>query len=84
MFSDLDLVCDHFYTLECSWNTILPQGHEIIRIDFSVDSDGNWGGETTRFATDLGTPLPLRFHPNGDLYYATFGNDGSLYRITGV
>ncbi len=67
-----------------SWNTILPQGHEIIRIDFSVDSDGNWEGETTRFATDLGTPLPLRFHPNGDLYYATFGNDGSLYRITGV
>jgi hypothetical protein len=26
--------------------------------------------------------LPLRFNANGDLYYATFGNDGTLYRIT--
>ena len=67
-----------------SWNTFLPQGHEIIRIDFTLDNQGNWQGESTRFATDLGTPLPLTFHPDGDLYYATFGNDGSLYRIKGV
>jgi len=28
--------------------------------------------------------LPLVFHPDGTLYYATFGNGGSLYAITAV
>ena len=76
-----------------SWNTILPQGQEIVRIDVTPaqnNSDGSaggmsgqgWDSKVTRFAVDLGTPLPLRFDANGDLYYATFGNDGSLYRIT--
>jgi hypothetical protein len=72
-----------------SWNTILPQGQEIVRIDITPaqnNSDGisgqGWDSKVTRFAVDLGTPLPLRFNANGDLYYATFGNDGTLYRIT--
>ena len=49
-----------------SWNTLLPQGHEIIRIDLGIDGQGHVVGEPIRFATDLGTPLPLRFHPDGD------------------
>ena len=65
-----------------SWNTLLPQGHEIIRIDLGIDGQGHVVGEPIRFATDLGTPLPLRFHPDGDLYYATFGNGGTLYKIS--
>ena len=71
-----------------SWNTLLPQGHEIVRIDFTqAQPDAllpseQWDTEVTRFATDVGTPLPLIFAPNGDLYYATFGGGGTLYRIT--
>ena len=41
-----------------------------------------WDSKVTRFGTDLGTPLPLRFGPDGNLYYATFGGGGTLYRIT--
>jgi len=40
--------------------------------------------DITRFAWDAGTPLPLVFHPDGTLYYATFGKSGSLYSITAV
>lgn len=65
-----------------SWNTVLPQGHEIVRIDVRLDdATGEYSAELSRFAWDAGTPLPLAFHPNGDLYYATFGNNGSLFRI---
>lgn len=65
-----------------SWNTVLPQGHEILRIDVRLDdATGEYSAELSRFAWDAGTPLPLAFHPNGDLYYATFGNNGSLFRI---
>ncbi len=35
-----------------------------------------------RFATDLGTPLPIIFGPDGSLYYSTFGGGGTLYQIT--
>lgn len=72
-----------------SWNTLLPQGHEIVRIDFvptglneTGDSNAAWTTEVTRFATDVGTPLPISFSPDGTLYYATFGGNGGLYRIT--
>jgi hypothetical protein len=77
-----------YATVYGSWNTLLPQGHEIVRIDFSpADTNSTipseqWDSEVTRFGTDLGTPLPLRFGPDGNLYYATFGGGGSLYRIT--
>tara|TARA_B100000767_G_C19769757_1_gene539336 strand:+ start:1717 stop:2790 length:1074 start_codon:yes stop_codon:yes gene_type:complete len=77
-----------YATVYGSWNTLLPQGHEIVRIDFtpvitnSTNPSEQWDSKVTRFATDLGTPLPLRFGPDGDLYYATFGGGGTLYRIT--
>tara|TARA_B100001250_G_scaffold408697_1_gene431564 strand:+ start:343 stop:1416 length:1074 start_codon:yes stop_codon:yes gene_type:complete len=69
-----------------SWNTVLPEGHEIIRIDYTpiYDEQGEfigWNSEESRIAIELGTPLPLRFSPNGDLYYATFGSGGTLNRI---
>jgi len=36
------------------------------------------------FAEQVGTPLPITFGPDGDLYYATFDNGGALYRITAI
>lgn len=73
-----------YATVYGSWNSIIPVGHEIIRIDFSPNENSpqGWSSEVTRFAIDLGTPLPLRFSPDGDLYFATFGQGGTLYRIT--
>ena len=77
-----------YATVYGSWNTLLPKGHEIVRIDFTPSETNStnpveqWDSKVTRFATDLGTPLPLRFGPDGDLYYATFGGGGTLYRIT--
>jgi glucose/arabinose dehydrogenase len=76
-------------TVYGSWNTILPQGHEILQIDFTPTGDTNatepaeaWSSKITRFATDLGTPLPIIFAPDGTMYYATFGSGGALYQIT--
>jgi glucose/arabinose dehydrogenase len=77
-----------YATVYGSWNTLLPKGHEIVRIDFTLQDPNSslpseqWDSKVTRFATDLGTPLPLRFGPDGSLYYATFGSGGTLYRIT--
>lgn len=74
-----------YATVYGSWNTVLPQGHEILRIDVRVGVEsGDYITEITRFAWDAGTPLPLVFHPNGTLYYATFGNGGSLFSIDSV
>jgi glucose/arabinose dehydrogenase len=74
-----------YATVYGSWNTVLPQGHEILRIDVRVGVEsGDYTTEITRFAWDAGTPLPLVFHPNGTLYYATFGNGGSLFSIDAV
>ena len=69
-----------------SWNTLLPKGHEIVRIDFTPNYDeqgdfSGWDSDVESIATELGTPLPLRFAPDGDLYYATFGGGGTLNRI---
>ena len=72
-----------YVTVYGSWNTPLPQGHEIIRIDFTQDENGDWLSDETVIAKDIGTPLPLRFHPTtGDLYFANFGEGGSLWRIS--
>ena len=71
-----------YATVYGSWNTLLPQGHEILRIDvYPGDGEATYTTEITRFAWDAGTPLPLVFHPDGTLYYAIFGNGGSLYAI---
>ncbi|MAE79870.1 MAG: hypothetical protein CL967_08940 [Euryarchaeota archaeon] len=77
-----------YATVYGSWNTLLPVGQEIVRVDFTPTGSNSslpseqWDSKVTRFATDLGTPLPLRFGPDGALYYATFGSGGALYRIT--
>ena len=72
-----------YATVYGSWNTLLPQGHEILRIDVHQDdASGTYTTDITRFAWDAGTPLPLTFHPDGTLYYATFGNGGSLYAVS--
>ena len=70
-----------YATVYGSWNTILPQGHEIVRIDLE-SSNGKVVGTTSVFAEDVGTPLPITFHPNGDLYFAVFGSNGKLYKIS--
>jgi len=70
-----------YATVYGSWNTILPQGHEIVRIDLDPRS-GEVVGTTSVFAEDVGTPLPIAFHPNGDLYFAVFGSNGKLYKIS--
>ena len=77
-----------YATVYGSWNTVIPQGQEIVRIDFTPMNTSvgeqpidQWETKTTRFATDIGTPLPLAFAPDGSLYYATFGGGGALYRI---
>ena len=70
-----------YATVYGSWNTILPQGHEIVRIDLN-SSNGKVVGTTSVFAEDVGTPLPITFHPNGDLYFAVFGSNGKLYKIS--
>ena len=71
-----------YATVYGSWNSIVPVGHEIVRIDFTQDDNGLWSGTTSVFASDLGTPLPIVFHPNGDLFYATFGGNGRVHVIT--
>ena len=70
-----------YATVYGSWNTLLPQGHEIVRIDLDAEN-GNVVGTTTVFAEDVRPPLPIAFHPNGDLYFAVFGSNGKLYKIT--
>ena len=70
-----------YATVYGSWNTLLPQGHEIVRIDLDTSGE-NVLGTTTVFAEDVGTPLPITFHPNGDLYFAVFGSNGKLYKIS--
>ena len=66
-----------------SWNTVIPIGREIVRVDIVEDSSSaqGWRGEVSLVLEGLSTPLPLRFHPDGDLYYAEYGH-GTLYRVT--
>ncbi len=73
-----------YVTIFGSWNTVIPVGKEIVRVDLVPDpeSEQGWKGEVTKVVTGLQTPLPLRFHPNGDLYFAEYA-EGSLFRVTG-
>ena len=70
-----------YATVYGSWNSIIPQGQEIVRIDLD-SSSGEVICTTSVFAEDLGTPVPIALHPNGDLYFAVFGSNGKLYKIS--
>jgi len=74
-----------YATVFGSWNTIIPVGKEIIRIDLIEDPTHpqGWGTEISVVVKDLATPLPLKFHPDGDLYFAEYAH-GTLYRITSI
>ena len=41
-----------------SWATILPKGHQILKIDFTL-TDNGWKGDIDVFGKDVGTPLPI-------------------------
>tara|TARA_B100001113_G_C21119494_1_gene626784 strand:+ start:2760 stop:3860 length:1101 start_codon:yes stop_codon:yes gene_type:complete len=71
-----------YATVFGSWNTVIPVGKEIIRIDLVNDSTHpqGWGVEITVIIENLGTPLSLRFHPDGDLYFSDYSK-GILYKV---
>ncbi len=80
---------DHtiYATVFGSWNALIPVGHEIVRIDFTADTNSpqGWVSETSVFASELSAPLPIAFHPSGHhLFYANFLDDGTLYVISKV
>jgi len=70
-----------YATVFGSWNTVIPVGKEIIRIDLieNASNPQGWSTEITVVIENLATPLPLTFHPNGDLYFAEYAH-GILYR----
>jgi len=71
-----------YATVFGSWNTIVPVGKQIIRIDLIEDPSQpqGWSSEISVIVEDLSSPLPIKFHPNGDLYFAEYSH-GTLYRI---
>ncbi|MBT4982460.1 MAG: hypothetical protein HOM85_05295 [Euryarchaeota archaeon] len=70
-----------YATVYGSWATLLPQGHQILKIDFKQTDDG-WIGDAEVFAEDVGTPLPITAGPDGNLYYATFDHGGAVHVIS--
>ena len=70
-----------YATVYGSWATLLPKGHQILKIDFTLTDDG-WVGDAEVFASDVGTPLPITGGPDGNLYYATFDRGGSVHVIS--
>ena len=70
-----------YATVYGSWATLLPKGHQILKIDFTLTEDG-WVGDAEVFAADVGTPLPITGGPYGNLYYATFDRGGSVHVIS--
>ena len=70
-----------YATVYGSWATLLPKGHQILKIDFTLTDDG-WVGDVEVFASDVGTPLPITGGPDGNLYYATFDRGGSVHVIS--
>ncbi len=72
-----------YATVYGSWATVLPKGHQILKIDFSLTDDG-WKGEVEVFGKDVGTPLPITGGPDGNLYYATFDHGGAVHVVKPV
>jgi glucose/arabinose dehydrogenase len=70
-----------YATVYGSWATLLPKGHQIVKIDFTLGDDG-WKGDASIFAWDVGTPLPITAGPDGNLYYGTFDNGGAIFKIS--
>ena len=72
-----------YATVFGSWNTVMPVGKQVIRIDLLPDPDHpqGWSSEISVVVEDLATPLALRFHPEGDLYFTEYAH-GTLYRVT--
>ena len=70
-----------YATVYGSWATILPKGHQILKIDFTLTDDG-WVGDVEVFASQVGTPLPITGGPDGNLYYATFDHGGAVHVIS--
>jgi glucose/arabinose dehydrogenase len=70
-----------YATVYGSWATILPAGHQILKIDFK-QTDNGWVGDVELFAEEVGTPLPITAGPDGNLYYATFDHDGAVHVIS--
>ena len=70
-----------YATVYGSWATILPKGHQIVKIDFTQTDEG-WNGDVEVFVSDVGTPLPITGGPDGNLYYATFDNGGAVFKIS--
>ena len=72
-----------YATVFGSWNTVIPVGKEIIRIDLIVDPSHpqGWSTEISVVIENLATPLPLKFHPEGDLYFAEYAH-GILYKVS--
>lgn len=66
-----------------SWNTVVPVGKQILQVDLVEDPDSpqGWKGVSTVVVDNLATPLAMKFHPEGDLYYAEYAH-GTLYRIS--
>ena len=70
-----------YATVYGSWATLLPKGHQILKIDFTLTDDG-WEGDVEVFASNVGTPLPITGGPDGNLYYATFDHGGAVHVIS--
>jgi len=72
-----------YVTVFGSWNALIPTGEQLIRIDLVEDSNSpqGWRSEVTVVIEDLPTVLPLRFHPDGDLYFCQYGQ-GNLLRLS--
>lgn len=70
-----------YATVYGSWATLLPKGHQILKIDFEL-TDNGWVGDVEIFAEDVGTPLPITGGPDGNLYYATFDHGGAVHVIS--
>ena len=72
-----------YVTVFGSWNTLIPTGEQLIRIDLVEDSNTSqgWRGVVTVVIDDLPTVLPVRFHPDGDLYFCQY-SQGNLLRLS--
>ncbi len=65
-----------------SWNSVIPVGKEIVRVDFIRDENATmgWRGEVSVVVENLATPLGLAFHQNGDLYWGEYAH-GTIHRM---